>query len=288
MNLWDRNFLFICHQRHSEVWTLFQVQFLNKSTEILVFGNVNFIKELEIEISLLEILILLDNILERMPLVSSNQSEVERTCHANIAHEVIVNWFRFNIIKKFVGMNWCGWASSKQLCHGIHQLLGTFAGCWIILLDNDILFAHLLSLSKNVHPLSPGGFMKKLTFFLVTIIIIYFPIFLGFLKVKCLICNIHDQIDEFWSNLNIEVPLPCILDFSSDLVFFFCLCKVWLPIIFSFDCGSFHLLFDLLSSFNTLFLLGRCLWLAVHDDDTFTKLLSLTGYGLILLLSLAL
>jgi hypothetical protein len=89
-------------------------------------------------------------------------------------------------------MNWCGWASSKQLRHGIHQLLGTFAGCWIILLDNDILFTHLLSLRKNVHPLSPCGFVKKLTFLLVTIIIIYFPIFLGFLEVKCLICNIHD------------------------------------------------------------------------------------------------
>lgn len=185
-------------------------------------------------------------------------------------------------------MNWCGWASSKQLCHGIHQLLGTFTGCWIILLDNDILFADLLSLRENVHPLSPGGFMKKLAFLLVTIILIYFPIFLGFLEVKCLICNIHDQIDEFWSNLNIEVPLLRLLDFSRNLIFFFCLCKVWLPIIFSFDCGSFHLLFDLLSSFNTLFLLGRSLWLAVVDDDTFAKLLSLTGNGLILLLSLAL
>ena len=76
MNLSSWKLLLIRHQRHSEVFTLFHVQFLNESTEILVFGDVNFIEEFEIEIPLLEILILLDNILERMPLVSSNQSEI--------------------------------------------------------------------------------------------------------------------------------------------------------------------------------------------------------------------
>lgn len=182
-------------------------------------------------------------------------------------------------------MNWCSWASSKQLGHGVHHF-GSLTWRSIILLDNDILFADFLALRKNVHPLSPGCFLEKLVFLVKTFL--FYLCLDRFLKIECFISNIHDQIDELWSNLNIEMPLLRLLELPSYLVFLFGLCEVVLSFFFSFNSCSLHLLFNLLCSFHALFELFRCLLLAIADDDTLTQLLSLNIVCFILFSSLAL
>jgi len=169
----------------------------------------------------------------------------------------------------------------------------------VFLVNHNILLAHLQPLLKDAHPLPPGclryfSFILHLIIIILVILVILIVLLLLLvlllfhldLKFEGFISHINDQVNDFRSDLNIDISFPVLLSPPDSLIINHIRLLLLSPLTLSLFSCLLHCQLEFFILLLLLLIHYHCLLLSLVSDEIFPLIRALNLVGLFLFICL--